>query len=63
MGVSAVHCELRNNAGALMLVDLGSTYGTFLQNGEKLQPSSPHLVSPGEEFYLGTKDNRFKVTI
>lgn len=63
MGVSAVHCELRNNAGALMLVDLGSTYGTFLQNGEKLQPSSPHLVSPGEEFYLGTKDNRFKVTM
>ena len=63
MGVSALHCELRNNSGALMLVDLGSTYGTFLQNGEKLQPSNPHLISPGEEFYLGTKDNRFKVTM
>lgn len=61
-GVSAVHCELRNNNGMVILVDLGSTYGTFLANGSKLQPSIPHTVSLGDEFYLGSPENRFRIT-
>lgn len=61
MGVSAVHCELRNVNGALMITDLGSSYGTFLGSGKKLVPSSPHLVNVGEEFYLGAVENKFKV--
>lgn len=61
MGVSAVHCELRNNGGTLMLVDLGSSYGTFLGQGEKLQASMPHVLHSGDEFFLGAKENRFKV--
>lgn len=61
MGVSAVHCELRNVNGALMITDLGSSYGTFLSNGMKLVPSSPHLINIGDEFYLGAVENKFKV--
>lgn len=61
MGVSAVHCELRNVNGALMITDLGSSYGTFLESGKKLVPSSPHLVNVGDEFYLGAVENKFKV--
>lgn len=61
MGVSAVHCELRNVNGALMITDLGSSYGTFLGSGKKLVPSSPHLVNVGDEFYLGAVENKFKV--
>lgn len=61
MGVSAVHCEIRNVNGALMITDLGSSYGTFLGNGKKLVPSSPNLVNVGDEFYLGAIENKFKV--
>lgn len=61
-GVSAVHCELRNSGGMLMLCDLGSSYGTFLANGTKLQPSMPYAVNVGDEFYLGSADNKFRIT-
>lgn len=60
-GVSAVHMEIRNIDGSLQIVDLGSTYGTFLSDGTKLNSTVPYVVNKGDEFYLGAKENRFQV--
>lgn len=60
-GVSAVHCEIRNINGNLELIDLGSTYGTFLGNGSKCNASIPYALNKGDEFYLGARENRFVI--
>jgi hypothetical protein len=60
-GISALHCEIINQAGHLELVDRGSTYGTFLGDGTRLDVNRPYTLNVGETFYLGTVDNRFSV--
>lgn len=60
-GVSAVHCELRREADALMLIDRGSTYGTYLADKTKLEPGRPYPLGVGDGFYLGAAENSFCV--
>lgn len=60
-GVSALHCELRYVAGQLELIDLGSTYGTFIGDGTRLEGNRPYLLNAGETFYLGSPDNKFMI--
>lgn len=58
-GVSSQHCSLSWNADAqkFMLTDLNSTYGTYLQNGQRLAPHTPHALNVQEQFYLGERSN------
>ena len=60
-GVSAKHCKVTPSAEGILLSDLGSTYGTFLANGTKVEPGQNRLLHPGDAFYLGGEDNRFEV--
>ena len=60
-GVSSLHCELRNVSGHLELMDRGSTYGTFLGNGTKLEVNCPYPLQKEDSFYLGTAENKFKI--
>ncbi len=60
-GVSSLHCELQNVSGHLELIDRGSTYGTFLGNGTKLEVNRPYTLSGGDSFYLGAAENRFMI--
>ena len=60
-GVSGLHCEVRNDNGALQLTDLGSSYGTFLQSGKRLEANAPETLRPGDGFYLGARANGFQV--
>ncbi len=60
-GISRHHCALRWQQGALVLVDLGSTYGTFLGDGRQLPPNYPTSVAAGSRFYLGTPDYLFEI--
>lgn len=59
-GVSRQHCRLFWQNGTLMLMDSGSSYGTYTQTG-KLQPMHPVAVKSGDVFYIGEKKNCFKV--
>lgn len=59
-GVSRQHCRLFWQNGTLMLMDSGSSYGTYTQAG-KLQPMHPVVVKSGDVFYIGEKKNCFKV--
>ena len=60
-GVSRHHCRLFMNNGQLMLVDDGSTYGTFVKGKGRLTPNVPVPITRGEAFYIGDKRNKFVV--
>lgn len=60
-GVSGVHCEIRKTAQGLVITDCGSTNGTFLGNGQKLQPNVPVNIPNGTYFYLASTEQMFQV--
>lgn len=64
-GVSGKHCSVyySSDAGLFTLTDLGSSYGTFLNNGMKLTANSPINLKPGDSFYVGDKANMIKVEV
>lgn len=61
--VSKNHCTVRWDAprGVFVLEDLGSTNGTFLASGERLNPGQPRDLRPGDRFYIGDLRNQFEV--
>jgi len=60
-GISSLHCELQQQQSGVLLVDRGSTYGTFLQNGRKLNSNESVALNPGDGFYLADIKYSFKV--
>ena len=64
-GVSRTHCKLQFNPQTRMLVlnDLGSTYGTFLGNGVRVEQGQAVALRSGDEFYLAGRDNTFRVEL
>mgnify|MGYP005861603671 CR=1 FL=1 len=51
-GVSRLHAAIRRRGDALVLVDLGSTNGTFL-NDERLAPRQAQQLRDGDRIRLG----------
>ncbi len=60
-GISGKHCMVQELAQGVVVTDLGSTYGTFLENGTKLEANKPYTILSGEAFFLASKDNGFRV--
>lgn len=58
-GVSRRHCSISFDAatGDFILTDLGSSFGTFLENRQKLAQGVPTRLRPGDRFYLGSPEN------
>jgi pSer/pThr/pTyr-binding forkhead associated (FHA) protein len=50
--VSRQHMRLQRGPQGWMLVDLGSTNGTYL-NGQRIREQEPYLVRPGDRVALG----------
>ena len=59
-GISGYHCEVRIEEGKLILMDMGSTFGTFLSDGTKLIPNKAYPVKSGDCFYLSERKNEYK---
>ena len=59
-GISAVHCRLQYDGGHILLTDLGSQFGTFV-NGQRLQPNTPFILQKGDSFWLAERSNTFYV--
>jgi Zn-dependent protease with chaperone function len=61
--ISRRHCIVRFDGDGtnIMLEDLGSRNGTFLNNGRKLEPGMPHRLQSGERFYLAQPDILFEL--
>jgi hypothetical protein len=62
-GVSGKHCEVYydRSTGKFNLTDSGSSYGTFLNSGDKLTSAQVYSLNAGDRFYLGNKDILFEV--
>ena len=58
-GVSGKHCTLSYSSllEQFTLTDIGSSYGTFLGDGARLQPNVPVKLSAGDCFFVGDKGN------
>ena len=59
--VSGVHCKLQIVGGRVQLTDMGSTNGTFLDSGVRLQSNQAQTLSVGQGFYLGNRMNSFTI--
>lgn len=60
-GISARHCEIKIKEGVPVLIDRGSTYGTYVADGQKLEANRPYRIADGMMFYLASPDNRFEI--
>lgn len=60
-GVSRSHCKIMMHNGQLMLMDLGSSYGTFVKGKGKLTANVPVTITSGETFYIGGKENELTI--
>jgi hypothetical protein len=52
-GISRRHCQLQRQGKRLILMDLGSSNGTYL-NDERLLPYTHYIVAHGDYLVLGT---------
>ena len=59
--ISRKHCKLFYENGRLLLMDLGSTNGTFMADGRQLTPMQPVPVKSGDRFYPDNPDNMFEI--
>lgn len=60
-GISGVHCEIRKTPNGFEIVDCGSSNGTFLGSGQKLQPNVPVIIPNGTYFYLASREQMFQI--
>ncbi|KIL37518.1 hypothetical protein SD71_02480 [Cohnella kolymensis] len=61
--VSRKHCTLRysEDSGLFFLEDHGSSNGTFLWNGERLEPGKTYELRAGDRFSLSGTEHCFEV--
>lgn len=62
-GISARHCQVDRQGDKVTITDLDSTYGTFVADGRKLGPRQPASLRVGDQFWLGSHDNRFELVV
>lgn len=61
-GVSKHHCQISWDASRseFVLMDMKSSYGTFLSNGQKINPGAAYYIRPGDSFYVGDRANEIR---
>ena len=62
-GVSGLHCQITTGSAGVKLKDLGSTYGTFVQDGLKISQNTEVELSDGDTFCLGSEKTKFSISI
>lgn len=61
--VSPRHCQVSAVSGRAELVDLGSTHGTFLADGRRIDAGRPQPLSVDDTFSLGDGSVRFRIQL
>lgn len=59
-GVSRHHCQLLFRADQLILMDMNSSYGTYI-HGKRIPANTPVALNPGSSFCLGSEKCTFTV--
>lgn len=60
-GISNIHCQITKINGRIEITDLGSTYGTFLDDGTKVMPHMPYTLISGQGFYLADRQYSYRI--
>lgn len=60
-GISGKHCAVWYEGGKILLKDLGSSHGTFVQPGMRLAANQTMELHVGDSFYLGTPQECFVI--
>lgn len=60
-GISGEHCELTVENGRVVLRDLGSSYGTYLNTNTKLEPRITYSLNLGDIFTLADGGQSFRL--
>ena len=60
-GISNIHCQITKINGRIEITDLGSTYGTFLDDGTKITPHVPYILNSGQGFYLADRQYSYRI--
>lgn len=63
--ISRKHCSLsyHKGKGLFLLLDHGSSNGTFLFDGRRLEPHKVYELRPGDRFFLSGDRHQFEVRI
>lgn len=56
-GISRKHCQVLKDTNGLMIMDLGSSWGTFIEGKGKIPANQPVVVSEGDMIHLGSEEN------
>lgn len=59
-GISRQHCRIERRGTQIVVMDLGSSFGTFI-GGRKLMPNVPVPVGPNTEIWLASDKIRFLI--
>ena len=64
-GVSGRHCSIAwdTASGQFIVTDLGSSFGTYTDAGQKLSANAPYRLLPGTEIRIGDKDNTLRLAV
>lgn len=62
-GVSRVHCKVLKKDNKVVIMDMGSTYGTFVNNGLRIDKNTEFELSVGDTFSIGSDKETFIVSI
>lgn len=60
-GISGVHCQIQRQGKFYVIVDNGSSYGTYIGNGERLKPNMSYQIGSGDFFYLADREQLFQI--
>ncbi len=61
-GISALHCTIQMQGKDCYLVDNFSKYGTYLDDGTKVQASTPYKIEKDKfAFYIAERKNSFEI--
>lgn len=62
-GVSRSHCSIQLTHQGWTVKDLNSSYGTYLENGEKVSPGMEQKLRSGTVIYLGSRNVALRIIL
>ncbi len=60
-GVSRRHCVIRANGSQLLIQDLGSSFGTYINGNTRLSANQTASLRPGDRIFIGSNGQGFVI--
>lgn len=60
-GVSSTHCRVTFEKEGVGVTDLGSKFGTYISEGNRLNAKTTYYLGTGDSFFVGDAKNTFLI--